>query len=86
MQAGRSKFDFPDKGRGGLVPPLPGPLLYLSMEERGMLALCFGESGPWLSRCLDEKGQGIAATMPNHTAFFCGVAGGGLVREVWTGC
>ncbi len=36
---------------------------------------------------LDGKGQGKGAPLPYRvwvSAFFCGVAGGGLVREVWT--
>jgi hypothetical protein len=50
------------------------------MEEREMGALGFGAGGAWLSWCLDGKSQGIAATMPYHAAFFCEVAGEGLVR------
>jgi hypothetical protein len=77
----------------GSVPPLPGPLLQLAevrlpTGREGDGALCFGGSGCWISRCLDEKGQGIAAAMPYRilgSAFFCGVVGEGLVREVWTG-
>ncbi|MCD6050852.1 MAG: hypothetical protein K0Q55_2255 [Verrucomicrobia bacterium] len=49
----------PNGGKQVLVPPLPGPLLQLSLEERGMEVVCFGGSGPWLSWGLDEKSQGI---------------------------
>ncbi len=55
------------------------PALSLLKGEGGEV-VCFGDGGAWLSWCLGEKGQGIAATMPYRAAFLCGVAGEGLVR------
>ena len=60
----RAEVRVPDGEGEVLGPPLPGPLLQLSLEERGMGVMGFGGGGAWLSRCFGERSQGVAATTP----------------------
>jgi hypothetical protein len=50
--------------------------------------MCFGDGWSWLSWCLDEKSQGVAAATPYRIFDFCvslrsGWRGFGPVRVDW---
>ena len=57
----------PDGEGEVLGPPLPGPLLHLSMEEREMESCASAVVGRRVRECLGEKSQGVAAATPYRT-------------------
>jgi len=63
----------------------PCPLLHLAMEEREMVALCFGGCGLMIFVVPWRKKSGLDGVSPYHAAFACEVAGEGLVWEAKAG-
>ena len=73
------------------MPPLPVPSPPALAGREGDGVLGFDGGGAWFSWCFDGKSQGslvapeAIGVSPYHAAFFCGVAGEGLVGEAKAG-